>query len=54
MKISKTEASKLREAACNTRLRLVTSNNLIEAAIMFVTPRWTMSTPFGCPVEPDV
>ncbi|WP_235548577.1 hypothetical protein [Noviherbaspirillum sp. Root189] len=52
--ISDTQASKLNDANCNTRLSASISNPAICACARLPTPRCATITPFGWPVEPDV
>jgi hypothetical protein len=54
IRISLTAASKLRLANCSTRLPGLTSNAAICAVARLHTPRCSMSTPLGRPVEPEV
>ena len=54
MKISHTEASKLQEANCKTRLSGPTPKARVWAATKLHSPPCSSSTPLGRPVEPEV
>ncbi len=51
---SATDASKLGEANCRTRLSPVTANRSACAAASPARPACGTTTPFGVPVEPEV
>ena len=51
---SNTQASKLKDANCSTRLSCDTANRSACACSRLATPRCGTSTPFGRPVEPEV
>ncbi|GAA3836902.1 hypothetical protein GCM10022226_68590 [Sphaerisporangium flaviroseum] len=52
--ISKTDASKLGDANCNTRSPGPAPNRDTNPAAKFPTPACVTTTPFGRPVDPDV
>src|SRR5678815_1547910 len=54
LKISEIAASKLIEANCNTRLLGETSKASRCANARLATPRCSIRTPFGWPVDPEV
>ena len=52
--ISSTEASKLSEAFCRTRLSRPVAKRSRWASARLTAPRWSTTTPLGRPVEPEV
>ncbi|CAM5480991.1 hypothetical protein SGRI78S_04629 [Streptomyces griseus subsp. griseus] len=54
MHSSSTEASKLGEENCRTRLSPVTAKRSRSVAAKAASPAWVTTTPLGTPVEPEV
>ena len=51
---SSTDASKLNEANCSTRVPGPAPSAGRSASARFASPWWVTTTPFGAPVDPDV